>query len=47
MDEKDIPNKYKKLVKSGRWGWIKKTDGRSNLIVVGVRRFSTGEERWF
>ena len=42
-----IANKFKKLVRSGRWEWIRKTDGAGLLIIVGVRRISTGEERWF
>jgi hypothetical protein len=38
----DVPRKYSKLVKSGRWEYITK-----GYIPVGVRRKSTGQERWF
>lgn len=41
------PPKIMKLIRSGRWDWIEKTDGQGRLHKVGVRRISNGEERWF
>ena len=44
-NEQDVPDKIMKLINSGRWEWITKTQD-NNQYLVGVRRKSTGEERW-
>lgn len=41
-----IPNKFKKLIRTGRWDWIEKSDAKGNPVKVGVVRKSTGETRW-
>lgn len=46
VNVKHIPLKYARRVESGRWEYIEKvSDGI--LWVIGIRRKSTGEERWF
>jgi hypothetical protein len=47
MVEEDIPMKYQKLVKSGRWEYITKHDGKGEKHIVGIRRKSTGAEMFF
>lgn len=47
IHEQQIPGKIRKLMKTGRWEWIEKTDGQSRLWKVGVRRKSNGEERFW
>ena len=42
-----IPEKYLKRVRSGRWEFIEKADLKGVWYKVGIRRKSTGEERWF
>ena len=44
-NEADVPRKFKKLIANGRWAWLIKNDGKQEWIV-GVRRKSTGEERY-
>ena len=45
--EQGIPKKYRKLMNTGRWRWIEKTNGHGAIVKVGIERKSTGEERWF
>ena len=56
-DTKDIPvsrpvksgpvaPKYAKLLRTGRWSLIEKTDSAGTAYPVGVRRKSTGEDQF-
>jgi hypothetical protein len=42
-----LPRKYRKLLVSGRWSLLVKTDSLSRQIPIGLQRKSNGETRYF